>query len=303
MVVPSYTCIVLVLLITWTCPSGGQGRTLQSWLSKLSHFGDGHEAPTANTLPRRRRRESLETQMEHCALLAAPWTEATGNFEDSGQLYRLRVLSLQDGGLRRPVFPEQPLFRFVRRVYRCCQMGFHCRGVKGIQGRLTGGSEVEFLLSADVLSVPVVRAEIHLHVLNPHHLQVEPWLPSMAKHQSPTRYTAWSKGEVLELRVDTLFLFQGLQRAAGGARGGPSLADLRRVGGLARLRGAGLRGRHEVQALQDTDGDAWGDGDGFLTSALELGLVLRCSSGGVSVPCKDYGVHLLHAPFIALSYR
>ncbi|KAJ8414764.1 hypothetical protein AAFF_G00022870 [Aldrovandia affinis] len=302
---PKYTRIALLFLIMLVGPDGGQCRTLQRGLSKSSFFGEGHETLATYVQPRRRRRDSAETQREHCALLAAPWMEATGHFEDNGQLYRLRVLSLPEGGPRRGVFPELPLFRFVRRVYRCCQMGFHCRGVKGIQGRLNGGSEVEFLLSEDVLSVPVVRAEVHLHLQNPNHLRVEPWLPSVAKRdkKSHTRYSVWSKDDVMEMRVDMLFLFQGLQEVAGGARRGPSLVDLRRVGGLARLRGEGLRGSQDPRSLQDTDGDIWGEGESFLRSALELGLVLHCSRGGAVAPCKENGVRLLHAPFIALSYR
>ncbi|KAG5840704.1 uncharacterized protein si:ch211-170d8.2 [Anguilla anguilla] len=302
---PGYTRIALLFLITLAGTTGGQCRTLQTWISKSSFFPDGHDVFNTYVQPRRRRRDTLETQREHCALLAAPWMESTGHFEGEGQLYRLRVLSLSEEGPRRTVFPEQPLFRFVRRVYRCCQMGFHCRGVKGIQGRLNGGSEVEFLLSADVLSVPVVRAEVHLHIVNPNHLTVEPWLPAVAKRdkRSYTRYSIWSKDEVVELRVDLLFLFQSLQAVTRGVQRGPGLADLRRVGRLARLRGESLGGGQNPWSLQDTDGEMWGGGENFLRSALELGLLLHCSRGGAEVPCEENGVSLLHAPFIALSYR
>lgn len=48
-------------------------------------------------------------------------------------------------------------------------------------------TDMEFLLSQDVLSVTVMRAEIHLRVLNPQHLNIEPVLSYMAKRKLPTR--------------------------------------------------------------------------------------------------------------------
>lgn len=101
--------------------------------------------------------------------------------------------------------------------------------------------------------------------------------------------------------MDLLFLFQGLQEAAGGARGGSSLMDMRRVGVLSR--GDPRERLPPQQSLQDTDGDQWGEGLDHLQTAQQLGLALNCSKGGQGVACEHNGLHLLHAPFIALSYR
>lgn len=101
--------------------------------------------------------------------------------------------------------------------------------------------------------------------------------------------------------MDLLFLFQGLQEAAGGARGGPSLVDMRRVGGLSR--GGQRDWPGALLSLQDTATDQLGEGLGPLLNAVDLGLALNCKMGGVGVSCEHNGVHLLHTPFIALSYR
>lgn len=76
-----------------------------------------------------------------CGLLTAPWTDTrvTSPSGDWSHMYRLKVLAMSTDGPQRLVFPEQPLFGFIRRVYRCCQMGHHCGGVKGLQGRETAG--------------------------------------------------------------------------------------------------------------------------------------------------------------------
>ncbi|CAB1319646.1 unnamed protein product [Coregonus sp. 'balchen'] len=296
------TCswIAIIFLSVTTNLTGVQCRAVQELLSKSSAFQDGPNTSPTDIL-RRWRRENEETQRQHCALLSAPWMETNAYPMELAQLHRLRVGSMPQGGLRRTVFPEQPLFRFVRRVYHCCQLGFHCRGVKGIQGRISGDTDLEFLLSQDVLSVTVMRAEIHLYVLNPQHLNIEPVLPYMAKRKLPTRYSFGSNENILELRVDLLFLFQGLQEAAGGARGEPSLVDMRKVGELS---SRGPRERPGAPwSLQDTNADLLGEGVGPLLTAMELGLALNCDRGGVEVSCEHNGVHQLHAPFIALSYR
>ncbi|CAB1321810.1 unnamed protein product, partial [Coregonus sp. 'balchen'] len=296
----AFSWIALICLSMTTHLIGVQCRAVKELLSTSSAFQDGHNTLHTDIL-RRWRRESEATQRQHCALLAVPWIETNALPMDLAQLHRLRVLSMPQGGLRRAVFPEQPLFRFVRRVYHCCQLRFHCRGVKGIQGRISGDTDMEFLLSQDVLSVTVMRAEIHLHVLNPQQLNIEPVLSYMAKRKLPTRYSLWSKDNVLELQVDLLFLFQGLQEAAGGAIGGPSLVDMRKVGELS---SGGSRERPGAPwSLQDTNADLWGEGLGPLLTNAELGLALNCDMGGVEVSCEQNGVHLLHSPFIALSYR
>ncbi|KAJ7994102.1 hypothetical protein DPEC_G00262440 [Dallia pectoralis] len=297
----STTCswIALFFLAVTNTFTGIQCRAVRELQLKSSGFLDGHQTLRTD-IPRRLRRESVETQRPQCAQLAAPWVETNSAPKELAQLHRLRVLSMPQGS-RHAVFPEQPLFRFVRRVYHCCQLGFHCRGVKGIQGRISGGTEVEFLLSLDVLSVTVTRAEIHIHVSNPQKLNIEPVLPYMAKRKLPTRYSLGMKENILELRVDLLFLFQGLQEAAGGARGGPSLVHMRKVGELS---SGGPQGRPGAPwSLQDTNADMWGKGLTSLLTTVELGLALNCDRGGVEVSCEHNGVHLLHSPFIALSYR
>lgn len=99
--------------------------------------------------------------------------------------------------------------------------------------------------------------------------------------------------------MDLLFLFQGLQESAGGAREGSSLVDMRRVGVLSR---GGPRERPSLQSLQDTD-DQRGEGLDLSLTARELGLALNCNKGGLGVSCEHNGLHLLNTPFIALSYR
>lgn len=96
----------------------------------------------------------------------------------------------------------------------------------------------------------------------------------------------------MELRVDLLFLFQSLQEAAGGAGGGPSLANMRRVAFSS-----------EGDRLQDTAGGVWGDGVTGMLPVQELGLVLGCSRAGSRVSCGAGGVRLSHTPFMALYHR
>ncbi|KAF4070340.1 hypothetical protein AMELA_G00284400 [Ameiurus melas] len=232
-----------------------------------------------------------------CGQLTAPWTETEvpSLSGDWSLMYRLKVFPMSQEGPHRLVFPEQPLFRFVRRVYRCCQMGHHCGGVKGLQGREAAGSTVEFVLSQDVWSVPILRAEVHLHISNPHQLNVQPLLPWLEKRHLPTRYSVWWKDSVLEVRVDLLFLFQALQ-ALRGRRGGSSVMEIRRVGGL-----------HPLRASETRPTEAQG-GDGRAVRPLqvpvELGLALHCSTVELNtpLPCESHGVRLLHTPFITLSY-
>ncbi|XP_029916717.1 uncharacterized protein LOC115365726 [Myripristis murdjan] len=250
---------------------------------------------------RRWRRGITEAHRERCAELAAPWVETTQPVQDNATMLRIRVRPLSPGGSQGFIFPGKALFSFVRRVYHCCQEGLQCGGVKGIQGRLSG--DVEFLLTRDVLSAGVKKAELHLQLFNPGHLDIQPVLPSMAKRSLPTRYSSWSQGDTVELRVDLLFLFRGLQEAAGGAGGGPSLVHMRRVGFFSR-RGPPLppRERSAPRSLQDTQGDVRGEGLSALPG-LELGLALGCSRAGSAESCEPSGVHLLHSPFVALSYR
>ncbi|XP_024909202.1 uncharacterized protein LOC103398121, partial [Cynoglossus semilaevis] len=185
---------------------------------------------------------------------------------------------------------------FVRKVYQCCQGGGVCSSVKGIQGRMRGDRDVEFLLSGDVLSLAVTRAELHLQIFNPLHLDVRPVLPSRAEDGLPTRYSLWSEGTRAELRVDLLFLLRGLQGAAGGtgAGGGHSVVNMRRMAFIQKP--ASL-------ALQEARGQTRGGGVLTKLPDLELGLVLSCSRGGAAVSCGSGSVQLSHTPFVALYYR
>ncbi|KAM9475918.1 uncharacterized protein Hap1MRO34_011636 [Clarias gariepinus] len=232
-----------------------------------------------------------------CGELTAPWTRSTAASVsgDRSRVYRLRVFGVSPDGASRLVFPEQPLFSFVRRVYRCCQMGHHCGAVKGLQGRDTAGPVIEFVPSEDVWSAPILRAEVHLHISNPDRLNVQPVLPWLEKRLLPTKYSAWWKDGVLEVRVDLLFLFQALQ-AFKGRQGAYSVMEVQRIRGFHTLQAPEAR-PPEVQS-----GDRRAERP--LQVPVELGLVLHCSTEepNTPLPCESHGVQLLHTPFITLSY-
>ncbi|XP_040010664.1 uncharacterized protein si:ch211-170d8.2 [Xiphias gladius] len=288
-----------------TSDTGVFGRAVDTlgFVSQSPRTPDGSSGATLRTGGSRRlRRGTEETHRERCAELAAPWLENTRQApEDNATVLQLRVRPFSPGASPGLVFPGKSLFSFVRRVYHCCQEGLNCRSVKGIQGRLRGDTDVEFLLTREILSLTVTRAELHLQLSNAHHLDIHPVLPSMAKRSLPTRYSFWSRGNTVELRVDLLFLFQSLLEAAGGAGGGPSLVNMRRM--VFSSRGDPPGEKPAPHALQDTDGDVWGDGVASALPALELGLILGCSQAGVGVSCGIGGVHLSHTPFMALYYR
>ncbi|XP_010775294.1 uncharacterized protein [Notothenia coriiceps] len=251
---------------------------------------------------RRWRRGVAETYRERCAERAAPWLENTQPApEDNATLLQLRALPLTPGASHGLVFPGKSLFSFVRSVYHCCQEGRDCRSVKGIQGRLRGGTNVEFFFTREILSLSVIRAELHLQLSNPQHLDIHPVLPSLAKRGLNTRYSLWSRGNTVDLRVDLLFLFQSLQEAAGGAGGGPSLVNMRRV--VFSSRGYAPGEKPTSGAQQDTAVDVWGEGAGSTRPALERSLILGCSQAGSGVSCRTGGVHPSHTPFMALYYR
>ncbi|XP_042344329.1 uncharacterized protein si:ch211-170d8.2 [Plectropomus leopardus] len=297
--------IALFLLSAMTSNTGVFGRAVDTlgFLSQWQKPADESSGSTLRTdASRRWRRGIVETHRERCAELTAPWLENTGQApEDNATLLQLRVRPFSPGASQGLVFPGKSLFSFVRRVYHCCQEGLNCWSIKGIQGRLRGGSDVEFLLTREILSLTVMRAELHLQLSNPQHLDIHPVISFMAKRDLPTRYSLWSRGNTLELRVDLLSLFQTLQEAAGGAEGGPSLVNMRRV--VFSSRGHPPGEKPASGALQDTDGDVWGDGAAGVLPALELGLILSCSQAGSGVSCKSGGVHLSHTPFMALYYR
>lgn len=131
------TRVSLLVLAFMAITIGVQCRSLRSQLRKVTSF-QGERKIRIGHVQRRSRREPGSGH-DQCALLSAPWTESTTPLGDWGQMYRLTILSTMSDGPRRAVFPEQALFRFVRRVYRCCQVGYHCGSVKGIQGGKVGG--------------------------------------------------------------------------------------------------------------------------------------------------------------------
>ncbi|KAA0713829.1 hypothetical protein E1301_Tti015578 [Triplophysa tibetana] len=298
--------VSLLVLAFVAVTVGVHCRSLRTQFRKVTSFQGERKIRIAHV--QRRMRREPGSEREQCALLSAPWTESSAPFGDWGQMYRLKILSTTSDGSRPAVFPEQPLFQFVRRVYRCCQIGYHCGSVKGIQGRKPGDSNIEFLLGMDVLSGPLARAEVHFHLSNPQHLNIKPVLPSLEKRGFPTRYNVWFQDGVVELRVDLLALFQALQLTIGGPSRGPSLIEIHRVRGLTRP--GVLDQKERSPAPQDTASVLWGDvnedreGAAPLQPALELGLALHCSlENNIAQPCQNYGVHLAHAPFIALTYR
>ncbi|KAM7017948.1 uncharacterized protein LKV04_000687 [Tautogolabrus adspersus] len=297
--------IALFLLSVMTSDSGVFGRAVyaRGFLSQSPNSADESSGQTLRVAASRRwRRGVAGTHREQCAELAAPWLENTKQaLEDNPTVLQLRVRPFSPGASQGLVFPGKHLFSFVRRVYRCCQEGLNCRSVKGIQGRLRGDTDVEFLLTRDILSLTVMRAELHLQVSNPQHLDIHPVLSSLAKRDLPTRYSLWSRADTVELRLDLLSLFQSLQEAAGGARRVPSLVNMRQVVFSSREDRAGEK--PSLGALQDTDGDMWGGGAANTLPPLELGLVLGCSQAGSEVSCRTGGVHLSHTPFITLYYR
>ncbi|XP_049907241.1 uncharacterized protein si:ch211-170d8.2 [Epinephelus moara] len=297
--------IALFLLSALTSDIRVFGRAVDT-LGFLSKSVETARVSSGSTLRtdalRRWRRGITETHRERCAELAVPWLEnARQAPEDHATLLQLRVRPFSPGASQGLVFPGKSLFSFVRRVYHCCQDGLNCRSVKGIQGRLRGGTDVEFLLTREILSLTIVRAELHLQLSNPQHLDIHPVLLYMAKRDHPTRYSLWSRGNTVELRVDLLFLFQSLQEVAGGAGGGPSLVNMQRV--VSSSRGYPPGEKPASGALQDANGDVWGDGAASTLTARELGLVLGCSQAGSAVSCGTGSVHLLHTPFMAVYYR
>lgn len=113
---------------------------------------------------------------------------------------------------------------------------------------------------------------------------------------------------MVELRVDLLALIQALQLVIGGASRGPSVMEMHRVRDMTRP-GVVVQ-KQRPPSLQDTVPVVLGevnearDGETPLQPTLELGLALHCSLlNNIAQPCQEYGVHLEHAPFIALTYR
>jgi len=133
---------VLCVLTVVTSASGCMGRLIDTReytsLLPLKVEESYRSSPRLHML-KRWKREVRDTHREPCAELTAPWMESTDPPADKAALLRLRVRAFAPGASRNTVFPGKSLFNFVRRVYRCCQEGFLCRNVKGIQGHLREG--------------------------------------------------------------------------------------------------------------------------------------------------------------------
>ncbi|XP_038139302.1 uncharacterized protein si:ch211-170d8.2 [Cyprinodon tularosa] len=300
MAAPHYLRIVSFVFLL-TSDVGVLGRALDSPGFRLQ------SAQTADGSSRQVLRTDRETRWRRaaarCAELGGPWMENMQQApRDGSTVLQLRVRPFSPGALRGLVFPGKSLFSFIRRVYRCCKEGGGCRSVKGIQGRLRGDAGVEFVLTREILAMTVRRAELHLQLSNPQHLNITPIIPFMVKHNFPTRYSLISLGDAVELKVDLLFLLQNLQDAAAGGGGGDghSLVNMHlgRLISNEELTG----GKTSLRILQDTDGQMWDDGVDNGLLALDVGLILGCSRAGSAVPCGSGGVHLAHAPFMAFYY-
>ncbi|CAG02510.1 unnamed protein product [Tetraodon nigroviridis] len=236
---------------------------------KQGPAGPPHKART----PTRWRRGAADGG---CAELDEPWQESLAAAEEAaGPLLQLRVRPFWPRSpLKALLFPGKPLFSFARRLYRCCQERRRCGRVRGIPGRPTGGSRVEFLLTGEVLSLALTRAELHLQLSNPQRLDLQPLLPAAAKRGLPTRYALLSHGDTVDLRLDLLFLVQRLQAA---------------------LEPKGRPSEGVWKATQSSRTDAGG-------GALDLGLALDCHRDGAKVGCRARGVQLTQTPFMVVHY-
>ncbi|KAJ0019547.1 hypothetical protein NQD34_007116 [Periophthalmus magnuspinnatus] len=264
------TWIVFFLVTVITSDTGVYSRVL----SRRTTVEYDERASLRTNMLKRWRRGITNAHRERCAELTASWLENTEVPQGDVMPMPLRVRPFAPGISHGSVFPGKSLFSFVRRVYHCCQQKVHCRSVKGIQGRLRGEADVEFLLLKEISSLTVTRAELHLQLSNPHHAPVRPVLPSLAKRNIPTRYGSSTQGDMTEIRVDLQFIIKALQDVAGGtASPGLSLVNI----------------RSEERPHKDSDDTA---------RDLDLGLILDC---GLS--CKFNNVHILHAPFIVLYYK
>nr|XP_061841863.1 uncharacterized protein si:ch211-170d8.2 [Nerophis lumbriciformis] len=273
----AWMLLVCSLAVFTTNSIGGLCRALGAHGSK-----DESWALRADALMHRDHRDHQDHR-ERCADLTANWLHNSRvQAADKSTVLHLSVRPASAGASRGSVFPEQPLFSLVRRVYRCCQEAGECRSVRGLQGGfLAGGPDVEFLLSRDVLFLSVRRVELHLQLSNPQHVNIQPVLPLLANKKLPTRFISRSQGDTTELRVDLLFFFQRLQAAAAGGPGGGR--------GLAKMMLPSPR--HQLQ--DDQQHGVWG----------EMGVALGCSREGVPVTCQSGQVRLLHSPFLAVYYR
>lgn len=148
-----------------------------------------------------------------CLHMSQPWSSGhykLAALEDSAP-FRLRVRTAASGPPR-PVFPHQHLFHYIKRIYSCCKLGFACRKIKGLQGRvvLDGPlTDLEFYMDPQTLELTVQRAELHLEVSNPDQVTVVPVLQTPGF--SSSSHTKKTRDDVLDLTLDVMFLFDMLR--------------------------------------------------------------------------------------------
>lgn len=94
------------------------------------------------------------------------------------------------------------------------------------------------------------------------------------------RYSLWSHGDTLELRLDLLFLMQRLQVALE-PKGGHLSEGVWRLTPSFRM---------------DSEDATWSSG------ALDLGLALDCHQDRSKVSCEGRGVQLTQPPFMVAYY-
>ncbi|XP_029427126.1 uncharacterized protein LOC115073103 [Rhinatrema bivittatum] len=164
--------------------------------------------------------EVLGYQRSQCIHMSQPWV--WGHLGLLGQQmsssFKLRLHTAPSGPTR-PAFPQQHLFQYIRTIYSCCKLGFACRKVKGLQGKIEvddEGTNLEFYIDSDILGLSILRAELHLEISNPDHITVTPVLSTSATRS--TSHLKLARADVSDLTLDATFLFHLLQEAGGTRR-------------------------------------------------------------------------------------
>ncbi|XP_069476502.1 uncharacterized protein [Ambystoma mexicanum] len=152
-----------------------------------------------------------------CLHMSQPWSSGQhrlAELEDSAP-FRLRAHTAASGPPR-PTFPHQHLFHYIKNIYRCCKLGFACRKIKGLQGRvvLEGPlKNLDFYVDPQTLELSVQRAELHLEVSNPDHVAVVPVLKIPGF--SSSSHTKMTRDDVTDVTLDVMFLFDMLRADRG----------------------------------------------------------------------------------------
>ncbi|MEE6504535.1 hypothetical protein FKM82_005228 [Ascaphus truei] len=152
----------------------------------------------------------LRYHRTQCIHMSQPWThgqDAVRN-QDPSSVFLFSVFT----GSLKPIFPQQNLFQYISRIYRCCKLGFTCRKIKGLQGTIEVGDrrkEMEFYVDLDITNLSILRAELHLEVSNSDGLTVIPVL--RAKGTPHSRYLQLIRNRVSDLTLDVMFLFKMLK--------------------------------------------------------------------------------------------